>query len=160
MQSNGSAMLIHHKMTKKSKIVPQEDDKNCQSKKYYGSMCSDKKCLENINIWPMKPQMEVQLKKPASKPCDKKSIGRASDKNCQATICEYDDFQMCSDKDCQENINMWLPKPAIRRLCSEKNCHSTRCIVNMTRTVNLCKNLNLKELYYHCHMWTAICREQ
>ena len=25
----------------------------------------------------------------------------------------------------------------------------------MTKTVNLC-NLNLKELYYHCHLWTAM----
>ena len=68
----------------------------------------------------------------------------ASDKNCQATICEHDDFEnqstvrMCSDKNCQENeiTNMWpvklemnvqLPKPAITRLCSDKNCQSTRC---------------------------------
>ena len=26
------------------KHMPQEDDKNCQSKKYYGSMCAGKKC--------------------------------------------------------------------------------------------------------------------
>ena len=61
--------------------------------------------------------------------------------------CEYDDFEsqsavkMCSNKNCQENINMQpvmpeimnvqLPKPAVlykyRRLCSDKNCQSTRC---------------------------------
>ena len=48
--------------------------------------------------------------------------------------------KMCSDKNCQENINMWpvipemnmqLPKPAVqyqyRRLCNDKNCQSTRC---------------------------------
>ena len=29
-------------------------------------------------------------------------------------------------------------------------------ILNMTRTVNLMCNLNLKELYYHCHMHTAM----
>ena len=33
MQSNRSAVLIQHKMIKKSKIVPQGNDKNCQSKK-------------------------------------------------------------------------------------------------------------------------------
>ena len=30
MWSNGPTMLIQHRLTKKSKIVPQEDDKNCQ----------------------------------------------------------------------------------------------------------------------------------
>ena len=74
VQSNGSAMLIQHTMTKKSKIVLQEDDKNCQSAKYYDSennlvksKCSDKNCQENENIdmWPVKPQMDVLLKKPA-----------------------------------------------------------------------------------------------
>ena len=38
MQSNGPAMLIQHKMSKKQ-IMPQEDDKNCQSTKYYESKC-------------------------------------------------------------------------------------------------------------------------
>ena len=33
MQSNVPEMLIQHKMSKKQ--VPPEDDKNCQSKKYY-----------------------------------------------------------------------------------------------------------------------------
>ena len=100
MQSNGPAILIQHKMSKKQ-IVPQEEDKNCQATISY------------------KKQMK----------------------------CEYDDFEsqsrvkMCSDKSCQENINMQpvipeimnlqLPKPAVlytyRGLCSGKNCHSTRC---------------------------------
>ena len=129
MQSNGSAMLIQYKMSKKQ-IVPQKDDKNCQSKKYYGSKCSDKNCKENKNIdmWPVKPQMKVQSKKSAMK-----LIGLASDKNCQATI--SDKKQKKIDKNCQTSDmrsvtntnNMWLPKPAIRRLCSDKNWQSIRC---------------------------------
>ena len=87
--------------------------------------------------------MDMWLLKPAMKSSNKKLVGSSKDKNCQATIIykkhkkyEYDDFQMCSDKDCQENINMWsvtnkddmqLFKPAIRRLCCDKNCQSTRC---------------------------------
>ena len=89
MQSNESAMLIQHKMTKmskKSNIVPQEEDKKCQSTKYYGKMCSDKTCQENINIWPVKPQMDVRLMNPPMKSSSKKLIRSAKDKNCQATI--------------------------------------------------------------------------
>ena len=90
---------------------------------------------------PVKPQMDVQLKKPA-----KKSIGLSKDKNCQVTICENTDsnsqVSRNLDKSCQENENidmqsvantdhMQLPKPAVlhkyRRLCSDKNCQSTRC---------------------------------
>ena len=49
-------------------------------------MCSDKKCQENTNRWPVNPQMDVQLKKPA-----KKSIGLSKEKNCQTKICENTD---------------------------------------------------------------------
>ena len=54
MQSNGSAMLIQHKMSKEQKQMPQEDDKNCPSIKNVKSKdlnsqstvrkCSDQKC--------------------------------------------------------------------------------------------------------------------
>ena len=99
-------------MTKKSNIVPQVHDKNCQSimnvkPKNDGlnsqsrvRKCSDKKCKENMQ--PVK--LDVLLKKPAMKLSNKKWIGLASDKNCQATMCEYDDFQMCSDKDYQKIV--------------------------------------------------------
>ena len=65
MQSNEAAMLIQHMMSKKH--MPQEDDKNCQSKRYYGLMCSDKNCQENenINMQPELQQMNVQLLKTA-----------------------------------------------------------------------------------------------
>ena len=144
MWSNGPAMLIQHKMSKKQ-IVPQEDDKNCQSAKYYEpnkdqvkSMCSDKKCKENINMQPVKPQMDMQFKKPAplmQSTFKEKHVPLYKDKNCQATIFVYDDsksqstMKMCSDKNCQEIINMQsvtntndmqLSKPT--RLCNDKNC--------------------------------------
>ena len=109
MWSNGSAaMLIQHKILKK-----QEDDKNCQSikndKTKYDALdsqstvlkCSDKKCQENENIdmWPVKPQMDVLSEKPAMKLSNKKSIGL--NKNSNATVssrkqkkCEYDDLKV------------------------------------------------------------------
>ena len=56
-------------MTRKSEkqIVPQEDDKNFQINRIplKSKMCSDKKCQENTNIWPVMPEMDVWLKKPA-----------------------------------------------------------------------------------------------
>ena len=137
-------------------------DKNCQA--------------EKCEVWPKKLQMDKWLKKSAMTSTNKKLIESAKKKNCQATICEHDDFKgqssKCFDKEGQENINMWsvsntdhmqLPKTAIRRLCSDKNYQSTRCYATgkwvqggqWTGTVNLC-NLNLKELYYHCQMWTAM----
>ena len=63
-QTNRPAVPIQ---MSKQQIMPQEDDKNCQGN-------------QNINMWPVKPEMD-----------------------------------------------MWLPKPAITRLCSDKNCQSTRC---------------------------------
>ena len=64
-------------------------------------------------------KIDVQSKKPAMKSNNKKSSGLASDKNCQDTIsnCEYNDsksqstMKVCSDKKCQENINMQPVKP-------------------------------------------------
>ena len=117
----------------------------CSKKEQSDTTCTEidaeKNCqTEKCDMWPVKPQMDVQLKKLALKSSNKKLIGVSKDKNCQAKICEYDDFKSqsskCFDKECQENIkmqsvtntdNMHLPKPAIRRLCSDKNCQSTRC---------------------------------
>ena len=153
--------------------MSQEYDKNCQFTKYYEPnkeqiklKCSDKKCQENENIdmLPVKPKKDVQLKKPAMK-----LIGLAKDKNCHATMshkkqnkCEYKESKSqsavkyaCSDKNCQENReprsdmwsvtntdNVWLPKPAVpygySRLCKKKDCQSTRCYKKrvMTKTVS------------------------
>ena len=92
MWSNRPAVPIQKNMTKKSKIVPQEDDKNCHSTKYYGSMCTDKKCqaTKTSDVWPVKPPIHIQL---VTRSSNKRLIGLASDKNCQTTICEYDGFK-------------------------------------------------------------------
>ena len=65
MQSNRPAVPVQKKMSKKH--MPQEDDKNCQSKNYYGSVCAEKKCqaTKTSDMWPMKPQMDMWLKEPA-----------------------------------------------------------------------------------------------
>ena len=105
-------MLIQHKMSKKQKQVPQKDDKNCQinrrplkSNKYADKKSQVDKKYQISNMQPVKPQMDVQSKKPAMEPSNKKSIGL--NKNCKDTICENIDpksqTSRNSDKNCQEN---------------------------------------------------------
>ena len=115
MQSNGSAMLIQHKMTKlsrKSNIVPQEDHKNCReninrrpmkSKMYVDKKCQADKNCQIINMWPVKSQIDVWLKKPGMKSSNKKLIGSAKDRNCQAIICEYNDSKGQSARNSDKN---------------------------------------------------------
>ena len=83
MWSNRPAVPIHYKISMQQ-IVPQEDDKNCQSTKYNESVCSVKKCKENqtINMQPLKPPMNMWLPKPAV-PC--KYTRLCNDKNCRST---------------------------------------------------------------------------
>ena len=80
------------------------------------------------------------------------------DVKCQDKMCKYDDsksqstVKKCSDKICQTSVirpkkpkshmqsmtnttDMQLPKPAIRRLCNDKNCQSTRCYKNIEDTI-------------------------
>ena len=64
MWSNRPAVPIQH-------IVPQEDDKNCQSTKYNEAVCTDKKCqatkyykkvnknCQTTNMQPVKPAMDM-----------------------------------------------------------------------------------------------------
>ena len=85
---------------------------------------------------------DVQLPKPVMKSSNKKLIGSAKDRSCQATIsykkqkkCKYNDsksqstVKVCSIKNCPE-MNVQLPKPTVpyeyRILCKDKNCQSTR----------------------------------
>ena len=77
-------------MKKKSKKHMSQEDKDCQSKQYYGSMCADKKCqatkyykridknCQTSDTWPKMPEMNKQLPKPAFRRL-------CSDKNCQST---------------------------------------------------------------------------
>ena len=134
MQSNRPAVPIQNKMSKKH-IMPQEDDKNCQvyMKPMKSKLYSDKKCQENIDMQPVKFQMDMQSKKLA---------------NLQSTYKKKDQVKsICSDKNCHEIPNvqmrpkkpishmqsvtkindMQLPQPAITRLCSDKKCQSTGC---------------------------------
>ena len=86
-------MPIQHKMSKKQ-IVPQEDVKNCQINRrpLKSKMCSDKKCHDNTNMWPVKPQMDMRLKNPAKLQSSYKNKDELKyvyeDKNYQDTICD------------------------------------------------------------------------
>ena len=104
--SNGQAMLIQHRMTKKSKKqVSQEDDKKFteyyESKMYTDKKCqADKNCQTSVmrpkkpinDMQPVKPQMDAWLKKPAKLQSYYKKKDELKyvyeDKNCQNTICE------------------------------------------------------------------------
>ena len=79
MQPNKPIVSIHDKMPMQQ-IVPQEDDKNCQSTKFYkkkdqmeftqvsmfedkicqSNVCSDKNCQDTKFMWPEKPAMDMQ----------------------------------------------------------------------------------------------------
>ena len=50
IQANRTAVPIQNQMTKKLRIVPQGDDKNCQSTNYFGLMCADKKCQADKTV--------------------------------------------------------------------------------------------------------------
>ena len=133
MQSNRPAVLIQKK---KSKTMSQEEDKNGQYTKYYGLLCAEKKCqaikcykkvdknCQTSDMWPVKPKIDVQsmprtakLQSSYKKKDQMKYV--CDDRNCQSTklykISECDDFKrkslMCSDKNCQENINMQSVMP-------------------------------------------------
>ena len=75
-------------------------DKKCQANKYYKEI--DKNSQTSV-MQPLKPQMDVQLKKPAKKSSNKKLIGL--NKNCKATIhckkqkkCEYKDLKLINSE--------------------------------------------------------------
>ena len=104
MCSNRPAVQTRDKM---SEIVPQEDDKNCQSimlpKK---SMCSDKNCHDTKFRWPVKTAMNMQSREPERK----SSFKQKHVPLCQSTRyyrkqsnykkCEYTKC-LCNGKICQ-----------------------------------------------------------
>ena len=124
------------------------ENKNCQAEKSEKSVNMWPKKFQ-MDVWSEKPAKQSSFKK--------KHISLYNDKNCKDTIscktqkkCEYDDSKrqstvkyMCYDKNYQEikrpkkpksvmwsvtkEMDMWLAKPASRRLCSDKSCQSTRC---------------------------------
>ena len=147
MQSNRPAVPIQEKMSMQ-KIVPQGDDKNCQSTKCYKKV--DKNC-QTTNMQPVKPAMDIQS-------VTNTSYKRlCSDKNCQSTRCYKKKDQVksvCSDKNCQEtnfyhmgplkpemkkkSSVMWLPKPEMEHSTyklnqDSKNYQSDRCFSFMKK---------------------------
>ena len=83
MQSNGSAMLIQHKKSKKQENINRRPvkynlctEKKYQATKYYKEIDKNCQAEKSVIMWPVKPQNDMQLKKQAAK-----------DKNCQVKIC-------------------------------------------------------------------------
>ena len=120
IQSEGSAMLIQHKMLQK-----QKDDKTCQEIK------RPKKSRNHMQS--VTKNTDVQLSKPAV-PYEYRR--KCKEKNCQDTKshkkqkkCKYKDSKchspvkyMCSGKNCQEkeNNNMW-------------SVSNKRCVITQTQ---------------------------
>ena len=134
---------------------------------------------------PVKLQSSSKQKSPARQQymCDGKQSQSTKfikslygDHKCQST--------MFSDKNCQETklIHMWslkpekssikwLPKPAVpdqyKKLCSDKNCQSTRCYRKKHPVRPMCgddKNCQSpkkhvksesEETYFSCHKWSV-----
>ena len=77
------------------------------------------------------------LKKQRNKSCQaesnmhskksKSQAQRSYDKNCQA---DRNNVKRSVTK--KENTDVRLTKPAIRRICRDKNCQSTRCYQNIS----------------------------
>ena len=143
--------------------MPQEDDKNCQSKMCYGSkVCADKKgqatkyykeidknCQTNGIMQPVKPQMGVWSEKPTKQYSFKKKHTPLFKGNSCKSIRIHNKSKYF-DKYCQENENnvmwsvtntndVWLLKAVVpyeyRSMHNDKNCQSTRCYKSPVRPV-------------------------
>ena len=97
-------------------------DKQCQETKQ--SVCEGKKC----------PSTQCSDRKPVMK--NKNEWSRAPATETKASLCNGKNCQTSVMRPKKTRSYMWsvttktdvqLPKPAIRRLCNEKNCQSTRC---------------------------------
>ena len=124
-------------------------------------MCFDKNC--QVNMWPVKPEMDVQSKEPQFI-FKKKHVPLCSDKNCQSTKCYRKKSPVrtrCSNaKNCQSTMwpNKPISNPAMEQSNPEdKNCQSTRCFKKKCPMRPVCNDkncqsdnirldLNLKEL--------------
>ena len=109
-----------------SDMPKKQKNKNCQA--------------ENVNMQPVKPQIDVQVKKHI--PLHKENKLLCYDKNCQEIKRPRKPRSVMQSVTKEENTDMWLPQPA--RLCSDKNCQSTRCYKNTcTRRPMYDKNCQL-----------------
>ena len=113
MWSNRPAVTIQDKM---SKIVLQEDDKNCQvnMKPVKSKVCSDKTCQETKVMWPVKPKMDMwSIPRPAKLQSSYKKKDQVKFNQVSMKDDLTSQYPVCSDKNCPENqnINMWPVKP-------------------------------------------------
>ena len=106
----GSLIYSIADMPKKKK------NKNCQAESIKGSV---------------KPKQDMQSEKPAVNSRNKEPM--YSDKNCQAESIRRPrkPKSVMQSVTKEENTDVWLPQPAIKSICSDKNCQSTRCYKHM-----------------------------
>ena len=135
------------------------DDNNCQSTKKQNyeegqnrPVCSDKNCqdTQNINMWPVKPLMDIWSKEPAVQSSfKKKHVPLCSDKNCQSTRCyKKSEYTKC-DKNCQY-IQYICPKKPISNMQSvTKSSIPARKQPNHKICNSVCKNCQSTK--QHCH---------
>ena len=96
----------------------EEDEKNCQvnMKLMKKTVCSDKQCQDTKLMWPVKPQMDMQSREPATQlqsSFKKKHVSLCKDKKCQSTKSSK---YIHDDKKCQSTM------------CCDKNCQETQCL--------------------------------
>ena len=155
MQSNRPAVPIQQ-------IGPQEDDKNCHHTKIKQPV------KPAIDMQPVTKPAKVQSKYKKKDQVKFNQVSMSDDMNCQVNM-----NPVCSDKKCQDTMflqtvkpkmDIQLPKPAVpyqyKRLCSDKNCQSTRCYKkknsdkNCQSDNNMCSDKNKGHLWVH--MQTAM----
>ena len=99
----------------RQKVLQSSNKQHVYEEDSVKSVCFDKNCQENqnINMWPVKPAMNMQLPKPA---IPYRYTRLCSDKNCQSKRCYKKTDQVrsvCSDNNCLEipHVNMQPKKP-------------------------------------------------
>ena len=96
-------------------------DKQCQETKQ--SVCEGKKSTQCSDKKSVIKNKDVQSREPVTE--RKSSLCR--DKNCQSPQFVRPKKPRSHMWSVTKKTDVQLPKPAIRRLCNEKNCQSTRC---------------------------------
>ena len=101
-------------------------------KKQKNKNCQAEKC---VYMWPKKPATDVQSQRSTmliqQNKVQKSNIEKKEDdKNCQEIKRPRKPRNVMQSV--TKEMHMRLAKPEIRRLCSDKNCHSTRCYKNMS----------------------------
>ena len=106
-------------------MLKKQNNKNCPAESIKGSV---------------KPKKDMQSEKPSINSRNKKPL--YSGKNCQE-----DKNSVMQSVTKEENIDVQLSQPAIKSICSDKNCQSTRCYKNISPRRPKCdKKLSLSDL--------------